>query len=69
MSLQLNIVCEVNNFLFDLTQKLDLFIQVVVAYFTIIVALTLHELIQICLANGTIAISLFQLSKVKQEHI
>jgi hypothetical protein len=67
MSLQLNMVCEVNNFQFGLTQKLDLFIQVVVAYFTIIVALTLHELIQICLANGTIAISLFQLSIVKQE--
>jgi hypothetical protein len=60
MSLQLNIVCEVNNFLFGLTQKLDLFIQVVVAYFTIIVAFTLNELIQICLANGTIAINLFQ---------
>jgi len=67
MSSQLNIVCEVNNFQFGLTQKLDLFIQVVVAYFAIIVALTLHELIQICLANGTIAISLFQLSIVKQE--
>jgi len=67
MSLQLNIVREVNNFKFGLTQKLDLFIQVVVAYFTIIVPLTLHELIQICLANGTIATSLFQLSIVKQE--
>jgi hypothetical protein len=69
MSSQLNIVCEVNNFQFGLTQKLGLFIQVVVAYFTIIVALTLHESIQICLANGTIAISLFQLSIVKQKQI
>jgi hypothetical protein len=49
MSLQLNIVCEINNFLFGLTQKLDLFIQVVVAYFTIIVAFTLNELIQFVL--------------------
>jgi hypothetical protein len=35
MSLQLNVVCVVKNFLFGLIQKFDLFIQVVVAYFTI----------------------------------
>jgi len=66
MYLQLNIVCEVNNFQFGLRQKLYLFIQVVVAYFTIIVAPTLQELIQICFANGTIVISLFQLSKMNK---
>jgi hypothetical protein len=47
MYLQLNIVCEDSNFQFGLTQKLYLFIQMVVAYFTRIVTPTLHELIQI----------------------